>query len=102
MKSLNLILRFFLEITGLVVLGIWGWKLGTGWFPYLLAVGMPVLIASIWGIFAVRGDPSRSGMTIIAVPGWLRLIIEVILFGFAAWSFFDLGYRTFGLIFTVL
>jgi hypothetical protein len=99
-KQINLGLRFLLEITALVAAGIWGWSEATGIFQYFFAVGIPVLFATIWGIFAVPDDPSRSGKTFVAVPGWLRLIIELILLGFAAWSFFDLGYRRLGSLFT--
>jgi hypothetical protein len=102
MKQINLLLRFLLEIAALVIVGTWGWNQTTGLFQYLFVAGLPVLFATLWGVFAVPGDPSRSGKSVVPVPGWFRLIIELILLGFAAWAIFDLGHRTFGLIFTVL
>ncbi|MGB5508782.1 MAG: YrdB family protein, partial [Robiginitalea sp.] len=57
----NLILRFLLEIIALISLGIWGWNQSESWFRFVLAIGIPGIIAVIWGTFAVPNDPSRSG-----------------------------------------
>lgn len=95
---LNLALRFILEITTLVVMGFWGWGNGTGFFRFLLAVGVPLLAAVLWGTFAVPDDPSRSGRAPVPVSGLIRLVIELFFFGIASWMFLDLGERTLGLI----
>jgi hypothetical protein len=80
----NLGLRFVLEILALVALGYWGSRQGTGFVRVLLAIGIPIIVAVIWGTFAVPDDPSRSGDAPIAVAGWVRLIIEFAVFAGAS------------------
>jgi hypothetical protein len=58
---------------------------------YLLALGLPLLAAVLWGVFAVPGDRSRSGSAPVPVPGILRLLLELLLFGTAAWCLYDTG-----------
>ena len=89
---LNLAVRFLLEVSALVSAGIWAWNQGEGWLQYVLALGIPITLAAIWGTFAVPNDPSRSGKTLFVTPGILRLIIELGFFAFAIWALFDLGY----------
>lgn len=98
-KPLNLLLRFLLEITALVVTGIWGYQLSDSWFRILLAILFPLLFAGLWGIFAVPGDPSRSGKTVIPTPGKARLVLELILFSAATGMISGLGYPTLSWIF---
>ena len=96
---LNLALRFILEIIALLAVGLWGWHCGSAGYNYLLAAGLPVSFALIWGIFNVPNDPSRSGRAPVKVPGIIRLLIELSLFGFAVWALFHLDYKTGAFIF---
>ena len=91
-----------LEIAALVSLGYWGWQIGEGWVSYLLVVVAPILAALAWGTFAVPGDPSRSGKAPVPVPGVVRLILELLIFGLACWSLFESGLMTQGRIFCVV
>ena len=100
--SVNLILRFLLEIMALISLGIWGWEQSESWFRLVIAFGLPIILAVIWGTFAVPNDPSRSGSAPIITPGFIRLIIEYGIFGFAVWSLHDMGYDTLSLIFGIV
>lgn len=88
----NLIIRFALELSALVSASIWGYQQSDNWYRYLWAVGVPVLMAIVWGIFNVPNDPSRSGAAPIVVPGLVRLVIELIFFGLAIWSLNKTGY----------
>lgn len=99
---INLAARFILEIAALVSLGYWGWQTGEGWASYLLAAGAPILAALAWGTFAVPGDPSRSGKAPVPVPGLVRLILELLIFGLACWSLIESGLMTQGRIFCVV
>lgn len=90
---LNLAVRFLLEIAILMALGAWGWHRGDGWMRWLLAISLPLIAAAIWGIFRVPHDP---GAAPVAIPGALRLLIELALFGFAIWSLFNMGYNKLG------
>lgn len=78
-------LRFLLELVALVSAGVLGWRITDGPGRWLLVVLLPVIAATLWGVFAVPEDPSRSGDAPVAVPGTVRLLIEfAVLFGGAA------------------
>jgi len=84
MTPINQGLRFGLELAALVAIGngaMTHWGLGGG-------AAAIVVVLVVWAVFNVPGDPSRSGHAPIPVPGWLRLIIEVLIF---AAAFFSLG-----------
>lgn len=89
---INLAIRFLLELSALLAMGVWGWRQSEGWFRFVLALGIPIIVAVVWGTFAVPNDPSRSGAAPIAVPGILRLAIELAIFVFAIWTLYDLEY----------
>ena len=88
----NLGLRFILEIMAFVGIGLWGWTMGDGWLKYFLAAGLVIMVALLWGVFAVPNDPSRSGKTVVVTPGWIRLLLELAIFGFAALAYYNSGY----------
>ncbi len=88
---INLALRFILELAVLASVGTWGWKQSDGWFRYALAIGNPILLAAIWGTFAVPEDPSRSGAAPIVTPGIIRLGIELAFFTIASLALYDMG-----------
>ena len=89
---INLAVRFLLELVALYAIGIWGWEQTESWHRIILAFGIPIIFAAVWGIFAVPNDPSRSGKTVVAVPGIIRPAIELAFFAFAVWSLYDMGY----------
>ncbi len=93
-NPINLIFRFLLELTALFSFGYWGWNSTSGWTRYLLAIVFPIVAAALWGIFAVPDDPSRSGKAPVPVPGLLRLLLELVIFGSACWALFDTGLPT--------
>ena len=90
---INLTIRFLLELTALVAIGIWGWKQSDGWLRFVFALGIPIIVGAIWGTFAVPDDPSRSGAAPIVVSGIVRLVIELAVFAFATWTLHDLGFN---------
>jgi hypothetical protein len=97
--SINLALRFFLELAGIFIFGFWGHAWAEDGMRIPLAILFPLLFAVLWGVFAVRGDPSRSGKTVVQTPGLIRLLLELGLFGTAAWMLLDLDYSLLALIF---
>ena len=99
---INLIIRFLLEIIALISVGIWGWKENDGWLRFVLAVGIPIILATIWGVFAVPDDPSRSGAAPIVTPGVIRLAIELGFFVLATWSIYDMGSIKLSLAFGII
>jgi hypothetical protein len=82
---LNLALRFLLELLVLFISGYWAWKTQSGIEKYILVVVLPIAIATIWGVFAVPNDRSRSGKTVVAVSGIIRLGVEFTVFGSGVW-----------------
>ncbi len=99
---LNLAIRFILELCALASVGTWGWNQSESWLRIVLALGIPVSLAAVWGIFAVPGDPSRSGNSPVVTPGIVRLAIELVIFGFATWSLFDMDYNILCISFGVI
>jgi hypothetical protein len=87
---LNLALRFLLEIAALVAAGYWGWTQHDGALRYVLAIGVPLVAALLWGTFRVAGEPN-SGPPVVSVPGIVRLLLEIAILGFAVWALFDAG-----------
>lgn len=76
--------HFTLEICLLLALGVWGFHAGGNTLvKFSLGVGVPLLSAVLWGVFRVPNDP---GPAIVAVPGWLRLLLELGLMGISAWA----------------
>jgi len=88
---INLIFRFILELCALAAIGIWGWNQSDGFFRFVLSIGIPIILAAIWGVFAVPDDPSRSGAAPVVVSGIVRLSIELAIFAFAIWSLYNIG-----------
>ena len=99
---LNLALRFMLEIAALIIIGLWGWKQSDSWLKFLLAIGIPLILMTIWGIFNVPGDPSRSGQAPVIIPGFIRLLIELGIFSLASWCLYDMGPKNYGVAFAVV
>ena len=94
---INLTLRFLLEITALLSAGVWGLRQSEGWLRFTLAFGIPLIIAVIWGTFAVPDDPSRSGKAPVPTPGILRLLLELAIFGAGVLALYATGNTQLGL-----
>jgi hypothetical protein len=77
-QSLNLLLRFLLELCMLGVVGYWGFSTGDSVAAQaLLGVGAPLLMAVVWGVF-VSPKASRP----LPPVAWVAL--QAVLFGAAA------------------
>ena len=90
-NPLLLLIRFLTEIAALVIVAMWGWHCTTNWIRYLLAIGLPVIAATIWGVFRIPNDPNPAP---VEVPGIVRLSYELFLFGFSTWALYNMGYPT--------
>lgn len=98
----NLGLRFLLELTALASAGYWGWLYFDGPIRIVAAVALPIMAAILWGTFAVPDDPSRSGGAPIAVPGLLRLALELAILTLPALGLYLIGARQFSLVFVAV
>jgi hypothetical protein len=79
---INLTLRFLLEMAILAALAYWGWVEHHGLWRPVLALGLPLAAAILWGTFRVPGDPKDAP---VPVPGLVRLLLELALFAAAVW-----------------
>lgn len=79
-NPLILTVRFLLELAALFALGYWGWTQHEGLGRIILAIGLPVLAAVLWGTFRVPGYPGKAT---VAVPGPVRLLLEFTIFAAA-------------------
>jgi len=100
-NPINLTVRFLLEIFALAALGAWAKAYFPGMLGFILMIAIPVLAAVVWGMFNVKGDPSRSGKAPVPVPGIVRLLLELVIFGSAAWALFSIK-PTYGWIFSTV
>jgi hypothetical protein len=75
-----LAVRFFLEMASLVAFGFWAWHVAPEAFRWIAALALPIAVGVAWGVFAVPGDPSRSGRAPVATPGPVRLLLELLVF----------------------
>ena len=98
-NPINLAVRFLLELAALAALGFWGWTQHTGVLQYLLVIGLPLFAAFMWGTFHVPADASANGKAPIPIAGWLRLLLEAVLFSFGTWCLFSAGAETAGWVF---
>ena len=79
--------RFMLELIAFGSIGWAGWQIGEGGIAGGMLATLAVLLATAaWGSFTVPDDPARNPTPVVVVPGWLRLGIEALIFGLAAWS----------------
>ena len=69
-------------------MGYWGWAAQRGIWRFVLAFGLPLAAMVVWGTFRVPNDP---GAAPVAVPGIIRLAIELVEFGTAVALLFAAG-----------
>ena len=86
----------------LISVGVWGWKQADDHVKYILAIGLPLAIGIIWGVFAVPDDPSRSGQSVIATSGVIRLMIELGVFLIAALVLHNQGQQKLSFVFALM
>ena len=93
LKAANLAARFLLELCMLAALGFTGFQLGEPLLLKLaLAVLLPLIAAIVWGLFV-------SPRARIAVPYWLWLAIQLLLFGLAIGGLVLTGQTLLGTVF---
>jgi hypothetical protein len=95
LKMLNLAVRFLLELCMLAAVAFWGFKTQSSWLmKILLGIGLPVLIATLWGMFLApkATHPLNSASF---------LTLELILFSTGALALFASSKPTLGWIYTL-
>ncbi|MBU8589180.1 YrdB family protein [Priestia megaterium] len=94
-KTLNLMLRFSLELFALGSLAYWGFQTGKGSMRVLLSIGAPLIIAVFWGIF---GSP-RSYVQ-LSTP--IHILLELLIFGLPSVALYTSGKHSLALIYITI
>ena len=72
LRLVNLAVRFLLELGALAAVGYWGGTVPAGAAARtVLAIGLPCLVATFWGLFVSPKAPVRSGLMGRAVLGFV-------------------------------
>ena len=89
MRTTALLLRFLLELALLAGVVYVGWTLADGgWRIPTAAFALAVVIA-LWGTFL-------SPKARVSIPGWARVVLEVLLFGGVGYLLWQTGAPTTG------
>jgi hypothetical protein len=99
-KMFNFGLHFLLEIFAFVAIGYRGFNSYINTENRILfGIGLPLILAIIWGVFRVPNEP---GPAIVAIPGWSRIFLEWSVFSLAIWCLANTGQSSLAWIFAFL
>ena len=91
----NLGLAFLVELVGLAIFAWWGWRTGGSTaISLLLAIGLPVIAAVVWGLFAA--PTANYGNVAVTV------IVKVAFFGLATLALWSLDHRILAAAFALI
>ena len=91
----NLLLAFLVELVALGIFAWWGWaESGDTAVRIMLAVGLPVVAAVVWGLFAA---PTASRGTPV-----VRAVVKVVVFALAGAGLWSLGHPLLAVVFVVV
>lgn len=94
-------LAFLLEVVALTSYGLWAWRTVSGPLRLPVTVGLPVGVATVWGVFATAGAQA-SGRTVVETPGPVRLLLELAVLGGAVPALYGAGARRPALVVAVM
>ena len=87
--------RFLLELGALVAYGYWAVRLTSGTFGLVLGIAVPLVVATLWAVFAAPKSPRR-------LAGRRRLAFEGAVFGGAALALIAAGRPIVGVCFAAV
>jgi len=70
----NLVLRFCLELAGVVAVGYWGYHAATGLARWLLAIGAPAILIVLWSRVIAPGANVPIAPRVREIAGSLVLL----------------------------
>lgn len=80
-----LLLVFLSEVAAIIAYSYWGFQFhSSAVIKWVLGIGIPVVVVVIWGLFLA---PKAS----MEIPNVLRIIMKVMVFGFAAAGVYSAG-----------
>ncbi len=77
MRTVNLAVKFLLELAAFASLAVWGWQAASSVPAVVLAVAAPTAAVVIWGLFAAPRSPRR-------LPTAFRVPLELGIFVLSA------------------
>ncbi len=95
MTGLNLLAKFLLELGALAAIGLWGASVADGPLAVVLAIGLPVVTAVLWGAFAAPKARHR-------LPLRLRAPFELGVFALAALALWSAWSTAWGVAFAAI
>jgi hypothetical protein len=96
MRSANLALSFLLELCGPGALAFWGWQsTDDPVIKVVLAVGAPLVMVVVWGVFVAPKAPVR-------VPPVPKAILSLLILELTAAALIASGQQRLGIAFAVL
>ncbi len=96
LKSLNLAIRFLLELCMLAAVGYWGFSTHAGWvLKVIFGIGLPILLIVIWGLLlAPRASHPLRGIS--------HTLLSLVLLGSGAVALFVSGRTALGWIYVAV
>lgn len=92
----NLGLAFAMELAGLAAFAWWGWNASSSTvLRLLLAIGLPVIGAVLWGLFAAQAGSTYGGPVVTPV-------FKVVFFGLAGLAVWTLDHPVLGVAFVLV
>ena len=96
LKGINLGVRFLLELCMLAALGYWGFKMHSSWaMKLLLGIGLPILVAVIWGLLMAP----KSAYRLSGIP---FTVMDFILLGSGAAALYASGLEHLAWIYAIV
>lgn len=94
--TLNVALRFVLELGGVAAVGYWGFRVGPGMpLRLLLGIGAPALLIVVWAIVVAPGAANP-------IPQSARIVLGTLLLELAAGALVLAGQPTLGVWFAIV
>ena len=91
----NLLLAFLAELVALGIFAWWAWEASDSTaLQLLLVVGLPVVTAVVWGLYAA--PTAKRGSPVV------RWVVKVVVFGLAGAALWSLGHPLLAVIFVVV
>ncbi|QTL52444.1 YrdB family protein (plasmid) [Priestia aryabhattai] len=85
-------LRFSLELFALGSLAYWGSQTGKGSMRVLLAIGSPLIVAVVWGVF---GSPRSH----VQLSTSMHMLLELLVFGLPSVALYTSGKHSLAIIY---
>lgn len=91
----NLAVAFAVELAGLAIFAVWGWRTGgTTAVRLVLVIGLPLIAAVLWGLFAA---PTASHGSPV-----LTAVVKVAFFALAGLALWSLDQRILAIVFVLV